>query len=376
MGFNSFSRADRSVMGAWWWTIDRWLFIGLMVLLVIGALLSMAASPPVAELLKLNSFYFVKRHLLMCIPAVALMVGVSFLPPKFVRYIAWVALGFCIICLVITPFQGMEIKGAHRWINIFGFSLQASEFVKPLFAIIAAWLFSRPTQTGWLSGRMLSMGLYGVLIGLILLQPDLGMAFIISLVWFVQFFLAGLRLFWVMVLAAAGIIGLVVAYFLFPHVTSRIDRFLSSDAGDQYQITQSLQGFKSGGLLGRGPGEGIVKKHLPDAHADFVFSVAGEEFGLFFCLFIVALFVFLMWRGLRHARYEQNYFLMLAITGLMVQFSSQALVNMASSLHLMPTKGMTLPFLSYGGSSLLAMAFGMGALLSFTRRRLDDKGVN
>ena len=222
---------------------------------------------------------------------------------------------------------------------------------------------------------MLSIILYFAVVFLILLQPDFGMVFVISSVWFLQFFVAGIPLFWVYLLGGSGVVGIIGAYFVFPHIASRIDRFLNPETGDQYQITKSLEAFKNGGWLGRGPGEGIVKRGLPDAHADFVFSVAGEEFGLILCLFILGLFIFIAGRGLYLARKEHNFFLTLAISGLIFQFTLQAIINISSSLHLIPTKGMTLPFLSYGGSSLIAIGLGMGMVLSFTRRRLDDKGI-
>ena len=371
----SFSRTDKSVLGQWWWTIDRWLLFSIVLLMITGVFLSFAASPPVAERIGLDSFFFVRRHVFLLVPAFALMVSVSLLSPRFIRFLCWLLFALFLIFLILTPFMGLQAKGARRWLNLLGFSLQASEFIKPLFAVIAAWLFSQKKSYTAPSPLHFSIGLYLCVIGLLLLQPDFGMAFVISSVWFFQFYLAGLPLFWVYLFSGIGITGVTGAYFIFPHVASRIDRFLNPQVGDQYQITQSLEAFRQGGLFGRGPGEGLVKNHLPDSHADFVFSVAGEEFGLFFCLFILSLFLFITGRSLWRARKERDYFLTLAISGLTVQFALQALINMSSSLHLIPTKGMTLPFLSYGGSSLLATALGMGMALGFTRRRLDDKNL-
>jgi cell division protein FtsW len=204
---------------------------------------------------------------------------------------------------------------------------------------------------------------------LLVKQPDLGMAVVISAVWFAQFFLAGLRLYWVVVGLAGGVVGLIGAYMLLPHVTSRIDRFLDPASGDSYQVDRSIEAFMNGGMWGRGPGEGTVKEFLPDAHADFVFAVAGEELGLVACIIIVLLFAFIVLRGFSRVFQENNLFVVISATGLFVQFGLQAIINMASSLHLMPTKGMTLPFLSYGGSSLLALGLGMGMALALTRRR-------
>src|SRR5579863_6300657 len=201
-------------------------------------------------------------------------------------------------------------------------------------------------------------------------QPDFGMAVVVAAVWFAQFVLAGLRLYWAAAGALAGLGGLAGAYVWLPHVTSRVNRFLDPAAGENYQVNRSLEAFANGGLWGRGPGEGLVKDHLPDAHADFVFAVAGEEFGLIVCLVIVGVFAFIVLRGFSRLLQEGNLFVLLAATGLLIQFGLQAVINMASTLHLIPTKGMTLPFLSYGGSSMLALALGMGMLLALTRRRL------
>jgi cell division protein FtsW len=200
------------------------------------------------------------------------------------------------------------------------------------------------------------------------------MTLVVSAVWAAQFFIAGLPMIWVILIVVAGLSGIVGAYFVFPHVASRVDRFLDPSSGDTYQITQAMRAFQQGGLFGRGPGEGRVKEALPDAHTDFIFAVAGEEFGVFLCILIVALFAFLVLRALTKAMREENLFVLLAVGGLAVQFGLQAFINMASSLHMMPTKGMTLPFISYGGSSLLALGVGMGMILALTRRRRDPEG--
>ncbi len=271
--------------------------------------------------------------------------------------------------LAYTLVGGVEIKGARRWIALPGLSLQPSEFVKPTFAVVSAWLFARYRLRERFPGQWIAIALYALVVGLLIKQPDLGMAAVVSAVWFTQFFLAGLRLVWVALGMATGIAGLVGAYFALPHVASRIDRFLDPASGDSYQVDRSMDAFMNGGWWGRGPGEGTVKEYLPDAHADFVFAVAGEELGLVTCLIIVALFAFIVLRGFSRLLQENNLFVVLAATGLLVQFGLQAVVNMASSLQLMPPKGMTLPFLSYGGSSLLALGLGMGMALALTRRR-------
>jgi cell division protein FtsW len=366
------ARTDTSQLGRWWWTVDRWLLAAIGLLIAFGAVMALAASPPVAQRIGLDQFYFVRRHAMMLPVALAILIAVSLQSPLRVRRIAV----FCFVgALALTAavlLFGAEIKGARRWINLAGFSLQPSEFLKPTFAVVAAWMFAEQRRGDGFPGNIVSILLYGLVVGLLLMQPDLGMAVVASAVWFTQFFLAGLPLIWVVGLGLIGLGGLVGAYYSFPHVASRIDRFLDPASGDSYQVERSLEAFTNGGLFGRGPGEGKVKLVLPDGHADFVFAVAGEEFGLIACLIVVALFAFVVLRGFAHAMQENNLFVLLAAAGLFVQFGLQAIVNMGSSLHLMPTKGMTLPFISFGGSSLLALALGMGMALALTRRRAGE----
>ncbi len=365
----SFARTDQSLVARWWWTVDRWSLLAIASLIGIGALLIMAASPAVAERIGLDQLHFAKRHFALLPVSIGILFVVSLQSPRNIRRLAVVGFIIAIALLAFTFVGGVEIKGARRWINLPGFSLQPSEFVKPTFAVVAAWMFSEHRNRENSKGHWYAIGLYVLVVGLLIKQPDLGMAVVVSAVWFTQFFLAGLRLFWVAAGVGAGAAGLVGAYIMLPHVTSRIDRFLHPQSGDSYQVDRSMDAFMNGGLWGRGPGEGTVKGWLPDAHADFIFAVAGEELGLIACLVIVALFAFVVLRGFSRLLQEGNLFVVLAATGLLVQFGLQAIINMASSLELMPTKGMTLPFLSYGGSSLLALGLGMGMALALTRKR-------
>lgn len=362
----SFARTDRSLVAQWWWTVDRWSLLAVAGLIGFGLLLVFAASPAVAERIGTDSLHFIKRHLAVLPVAIALMLLISMQSPRAVRRIALVGFILSMALLAYTFVGGVEIKGARRWVNLPGLSLQPSEFVKPTFAVLAAWLFAE--RKNWIA-----IALFGLVVAMLVKQPDLGMAVVVAAVFFAQFFLAGLRLGWVALMAGAGVAGLVGAYLFLPHVQSRIDRFLDRSSGDSYQIDRSIEAFGNGGLWGRGPGEGRVKEWLPDAHADFVFAVAGEELGLVLCLVIVAIFAFIVLRGLARMVQEQNLWIVLAATGLYVQFGLQAVINMASSLHLMPTKGMTLPFISYGGSSLLAIALGLGMALALTRRRFGGE---
>jgi cell division protein FtsW len=365
-----FARIDQSPVARWWWTIDRWSLAALGMLIGFGVVLSLAASPPVAERIGYDGLHFVRRHLAMLPLAIGLMFAISLQPPRTIRRIALVGFGIAMVLLALTFVVGVEIKGARRWINLPGLSLQPSEFVKPTFAVVAGWLFSEQKMRPRFPGNAISIVLFLAILGMLIKQPDVGMAAVVAVVWFAQFFMAGLRLYWVVAGALAGLAGVVGAYFWLPHVRVRIDHFLDPSAGDSYQVNRSIEAFANGGLWGKGPGEGTIKDVLPDAHADFVFAVAGEEFGLVVCLAIVALFAFIVLRGFSRLLQEGSLFVLLAATGLVVQFGLQAVINMASTLHLIPTKGMTLPFLSYGGSSMLALGLGMGMMLALTRRRL------
>jgi cell division protein FtsW len=365
-----FARIDQSPVARWWWTIDRWSLGALALLIAFGSVLSMAASPAVAERLGYARLHFVERQMVIAPIAFAIMFGVSLLSPRTVRRVAFIGFAIVVALLALTFVFGVEIKGARRWIDLPGLSLQPSEFVKPTFTVVAAWLFAEQKERPGFPGNAISIALFLALVATLVKQPDFGMAVVVAIVWFAQFFMAGLRLYWAAAGTIAGLGGLAGAYLWLPHVTSRIDRFLDPAAGDSYQVNRSIEAFVNGGLWGRGPGEGTVKDVLPDAHADFVFAVAGEEFGLIVCIMIVGVFAFIVLRGFSRLLQEGNLFVLLSATGLLIQFGLQAIINMASTLHLIPTKGMTLPFLSYGGSSMLALGLGMGMMLALTRRRL------
>ncbi|MBF0305495.1 MAG: cell division protein FtsW [Alphaproteobacteria bacterium] len=370
------SRTDTSTLGRWWWTVDRWTIAALGALIAVGMLLTMAASPAVAERIGTDSFHFVRRQFAFLPLVVAVIFTVSLLTPRKVRRLAAVAFVGSLAMMALTLVVGVEIKGATRWLSVAGISIQPSEFVKPSFAVVAAWMFAESRRVPDFHGAWISIGLFGLVSALLLAQPDFGMTLVVTAVWGTQLFLAGLHLIWVVLVAAICLGGIVAAYFVFPHVASRIDRFLDPSVGDSFQVVKALQAFQDGGIFGRGPGEGRVKAVLPDAHTDFIMAVAGEEFGLIACLLVVGLFAFVVLRGFTRMLEEENLFVLLATSGLLVQFGLQSIVNMASTLHLMPTKGMTLPFISYGGSSLLALGLGMGMVLALTRRRADPEGID
>ena len=361
-------RDDRSVIGQWWWTVDRWSLSAILAIMAFGVMLTLAASPPAAERIGADSFLFAKRQFFFLPLALTVMLGISLASPRHIRRLALIVFGGSVLLLAATFVIGIEIKGARRWISVPGLSsVQPSEFVKPSLAVISAWLLAQARAERRMPGYFLSTLLVGTVLALLVMQPDLGMSIVVAAVWAAQLFVVGLPM-WI---AAAGVIGgagaLVGAYFVFGHVRSRFDRFLDPSSGDNYQVNTALEAFMNGSLFGRGPGEGTVKAQLPDAHTDFVMAVAGEEFGLVVCLIILALFGFVTLRALSRASKETSLFITLAATGLGVQFGLQAAINMASTIQLIPAKGMTLPFISYGGSSALAMAIAVGMMLSLTR---------
>lgn len=369
------ARTDTSLIGHWWWTVDRWNLGAIALLALIGALLTLAASPAVAERIGLDTFYFARRQVIYLALGLSAMVAVSFLSLRGVRRFAVALMVASVVLMIFTLIFGTEIKGATRWLHIGGISIQASEFVKPAFAVLAAWMFSASRLDDQVPGYSIAVGMYIFVVGLLLLQPDVGMSIVISAIWGIQIFVAGLPLIIVIGVALFFLAGSVGAYFMFDHVRGRVDRFLDPDVAEGFQVARALDAFRNGGWAGRGPGEGRVKEVLPDAHADFILAVAGEEFGLIVCIIIVALFAFVVLRGFARIFKDDDFFVLLAVTGLLVQFAIQAIINMASTLNLMPPKGMTLPFISYGGSSTLALGLGMGMILALTRVRTTMGGA-
>ncbi len=364
------SRTDNSVLGRWWYTVDRWTLFAVGTLIGFGYIMMLAASPAVAERIHVGRDAFIVKQVVFLLLAGAIVIATSLLTPRQVRRLALLGCAVAIVLTGWTLVHGVEVKGARRWINLPGMSLQPSEFIKPCFAVVTAWLLSEGKRIGHFPGMLASGAIFAIIVLLLKSQPDMGMLAVIGAVFFVQLFVAGLNL--LLVGVGIGAIGAaaMAAYAFFPHVRSRVTRFLDPASGDNYQVYTALEAFGNGGLLGRGPGEGRVKDVLPDAHADFVFAVMGEEFGLIVCLFVLGIFAFIVLRGLVRLVAEGDLFVVLAACGLLTSFGLQSFVNMASSLHLIPTKGMTLPFVSYGGSSVLAIALGIGMLLALTRKRV------
>jgi cell division protein FtsW len=302
-------------------------------------------------------------------PAIAVLLVTSFLSSRQIRRLAVVMFFISVGLVVATILFGAEVKGARRWIVLLGVNIQPSEFLKPAFVILIAWLFGESARKPEMPTNTIALVLLLTVVAALVMQPDFGQTMLISLVWGSLFFLAGMRMIWVIGLGGAAAVGITGAYFAIPHVAKRIQRFLDPASGDTFNVAQAMESFLRGGWLGRGPGEGTIKRILPESHTDFVFAVAAEEFGIVLCLLLLALFAFIVLRALSHAARSEDPFARFAVAGLAILFGLQSAINMAVNIHLIPAKGMTLPFISYGGSSMISLAYGMGMLLALTRER-------
>jgi len=363
------SRAQPTLLSEWWRTVDRLTLAALGLLMLGGIVLCLAASPPVAARIGLDPFHFVNRQVLFLLPAAAVLILTSFLSPREIRQLALIVFIVSLFLLALTPFVGAEIKGARRWLVILGVNIQPSEFLKPAFVVLIAWLFGESDRSPEMPANSIALALLMVVIGLLVLQPDFGQTMLITLVWGALFYMAGRRCVWMLGLGATATIGLLAAFYTVPHVAQRINRFLDPTTGDTFNIDIATESFIRGGWFGRGPGEGTIKRILPEGHTDFVFAVVAEEFGVVLCLILVVLFAFIVIRALVKAMGSEDAFVRFAAAGLAILFGLQSTINMAVNLHLMPAKGMTLPFISYGGSSLISLAYGMGMLIALTRER-------
>jgi cell division protein FtsW len=367
---HAFARSDRSPIGVWWWTVDRWMLGVVALLIAIGVAMSFAASPAAAARMNVGDpFHFAVHQCVFAAAAAVILIVVSMLDVRTVRRSAFFIWLFAIAVMIALPFLGHNAKGATRWLAFGGFTLQPSEFMKPALIILVAWMFSEGQKGQGVPGVSIAFALYFVSIGLLLIQPDIGQTVLITIAFGAAFWMAGVPLSWVMLLGGVAIAGLSSTYFLFPHVASRVDRFLSPDNADTHQVDRAAEAIAAGKLFGRGPGEGVMKRHVPDLHTDFIYSVAAEEYGLIFSLLLISLFAFVVIRGLYRAMKLSDPFEQVAAAGLFVLVGQQAFINVAVNLNMIPTKGMTLPFISYGGSSMLAMGLTLGMALALTRRR-------
>ena len=367
----AFSRNDQSPIAKWFWTVDRGLLAAALTLMALGVALSFASSPAAinADQSITDPFHYSWRMLVWASMGLVLMLTSSLLSPRGVRRIAVLALAGAIVTMMALPFIGDEVKGAARWINLGPFSLQPSEFAKPGLIVFAAWMFAEAQKGEGVPGVSIAFGFWALTVGLLLIQPDIGPTLLVTTTFMAVFFMAGVPLKWVAVLAAAGMAGLVSLYFAFGHMRDRLSRFLSPENTDTHQIDRASEAIRAGGLVGRGVGEGVMKKHVPDLHTDFIYSVGAEEFGLILSLAMIGLYAFIVVRGMKRAMKLNDAYEQTAAAGLFMLIGLQACINIAVNLNLIPTKGMTLPFISYGGSSMLAMGLTMGLALALTRRR-------
>jgi cell division protein FtsW len=363
------SREQRTPLSEWWWTVDRLQLAAIVTLMLAGIILSLAASPPGATRIGLDPFHFFNRHVLFLLPSFIVLIAVSFLSPRQIRRTALIVFAVSVVLIVTTLLIGPELKGSRRWITLIGVNIQASESAKPAFVVLAAWLFAESARQPEMPATTMALTLLLTLVSLLVLEPDFGQTMLILMVWGALFFIAGMRMVWVFGLAAAAGAGLFGAYLLVPHVAGRIKRFMDPASGDTFQVDTAMEAFGNGGWFGLGPGEGIAKRSLPDSHTDFVFAVGAEEFGIVLCLAVVALFAFIVIRALTRAYATEDLFARFAASGLAILFGMQAAINMSVNLHLIPAKGMTLPFISYGGSSMVSLAYGVGMMLALTRLR-------
>lgn len=363
------ARTDRTWYGNWWWTVDRVSIGALLLLAVLGVILSFAASPAIALREHYASSHFVVRQLIFLGPALMMMLSLSLLQPDAIKRIAVVMLVVMIVFLAATPIIGVAVKGARRWLDFGPLRVQPSEFVKPAFVVVLAWIFAQRQRIGPLKTYVAAAALFIVVAGLLVAEPDFGQTMLVSMTAGLMVFLTGVPWFVIMALGVTGLGGIGLAYITFPHVASRIDRFLSPETGDTYQVDLARKAIENGGWFGVGAGNGHYKMRIPDAHADFVGAVGIEEFGAIAGIFLIMLFALIVLRGFKRAFGDRDPFTQLAASGLFAMFGLQAFINLGVNVHLLPAKGMTLPFISYGGSSLVAIGIGMGFALALTRRR-------
>jgi len=366
-----FDRRNLSFFRKWWLDIDKINFLIVLAIMAFGLMMTASSSPAIANRIDVDKFFFLKKQVVFLMIAVFLLIAISFLNKERIKIFSLLGLASVIGFLVLVLIFGAEAKGAKRWISLGGFTLQPSEFAKAFFIISNAYILQRYNAKQWYIKYGNSFALFFIIAVLLLLQPDFGMTLTFAALWLVQIFLYGLPIPLITALGFMGVIFGIGAYIVFPHVENRINRFLDAD-GKNYQVERSLDAFVNGSFFGTGPGNGVVKQFIPDAHTDFIFAVIGEEYGIFACSFLILIFVYLITRVIKRAYNEDNLFVYLALCGLVMQFTMQAIVNIGVSLKLLPTKGMTLPFISYGGSSMLSTAICFGLILAFTKRKYHE----
>jgi cell division protein FtsW len=367
-----FDRSKSNIFLNWWWTIDRLTMGAIFLLIAIGFVLLMAASPTVAERIKVPSFHFVQKQLIFYLLGAIIIYAFSVMDIVTLRMVNALCFFVAMVLLVMVQFWGFETKGAKRWIYLGGFSLQPSEVLRPFYAVICAWFLSKGKIQNNYRGELICIIITAIIALFLALEPDFSMILFFGVILAAQLFIAGLPILYILISGVLGAVAVIAGYFAMPHVRNRIDSFLDPSKGESYQSRKSLEAFYNGGFFGTGPGEGQVKEIIPDAHTDFIFPVAGEELGVLVCLFIVFLFGFITLRSLFKMYSEKDLFAILAVSGLMVFFATMAVVNMGVAVGLLPNTGVTLPFISYGGSSMISTCAAMGMVLAFTKKRFGN----
>ena len=366
------ARNDKSLLSRWWWSVDHWNLLQILILAFIGSIMILAAGEAVAEKHGYREFHFFKHHIYYLMLSIFCMIFTSFLSTKGVFRLSLLGFILFLILLFFVMIFGPDKNGASRWLIIGNASIQPSEFIKPFFVIVTAYLLSHKFNNFkylpvFVSGFHISLLLLLSILFFLLKQPDLGMSIIIILIWSGQLFLSGLLLRWFLLLFSLLASGIFVGYLMFAHVKRRIDCFINATCERMDQIKNSFKAYESGGFLGNGPGDGIIKNKISDAHTDFIFPVIAEEFGAIFCMLIMALSCSIVFRGLIRVYKNNNLFSLLSVGGLLILFGLQVLLNVSVTLGIVPTTGITFPFISYGGSSLLSTSISMGIVLALTK---------
>ncbi len=367
-----FDRRHLNPLKKWWVDIDKINFLLIIALIVFGLMMAFSSSPAVAKKISAEKLFFVKKQILFVFIAIFTITFISFFNKQQIKVVSIFGILTCLVLLVMVLVFGSEAKGAKRWIMVLGFNLQPSEFAKIFFLVSNAFLLEKLKEHKWFIKYGTSAALYFSIVILLILQPDFGMTLIFTALWLVQLFVFGLPIYLIVLFGCLGVVGGIVGYWSMPHVADRINKFLNLNEKN-YQVERAVDAYVNGGFFGVGPGNGLVKKYIPDAHTDFIFAVVAEEFGLISCLFLIVVFIFIISRVVKQIINEEDLFCKLAVVGLISQIALQTLVNIGVSVGMLPTKGMTLPFISYGGSSIIAVSIGFGMILSLTKKKYNDK---
>ena len=367
-----FTRNKLSHIKRWWMDIDKVNFLLIIFLIIFGLIMTFSSSPSVAQKISVDKLHFIEKQLCFVLAAILIIILISFFDKQKIKIASIFGILTCLLLLILVLNFGSQAKGATRWITILGFNFQPSEFTKIFFLVFNAFLLQKLKDFNWSIKYGVSVFLYVIIASLLILQPDFGMTLMITILWAIQLFIFGLPKAFITVIGILGLAGGTIAYYKLPHVADRINKFLNFNQHN-YQVERSIDAYVNGGLFGVGPGSGVVKEHIPDAHTDFIFAVVAEEFGLITCFSLMVVFLIITIRAIKRARVEEDLFSKLAVIGLSSQIILQTLINIGVSVGMMPTKGMTLPFISYGGSSLIAIAVGVGIILSLTKKRYNDK---